>query len=122
MGRITRGEFALVQGVNLPRFGDLYDRTMQLVEVVDSNREEMSNIRDILVNVQTVNTNNIIRVLTIISAIFLPLTLIAGIYGTNFKPGFIPEATSPYGFYIMIAIMVTVASSLALIFKHRGWI
>ncbi len=53
MGRITRGEFALVQGVNLPRFGDLYDRTIQLVEVVDAHREEMSNIRDILVNVQT---------------------------------------------------------------------
>ena len=85
MGRITRGEFALVQGVNLPRFGDLYDRTIQLVEVVDAHREEMSNIRDILVNVQTITTNNIIRVLTIISAIFLPLTLIAGIYGTNFK-------------------------------------
>ena len=122
MGRITRGEFALVQGVNLPRFGDLYDRTIQLVEVVDAHREEMSNIRDILVNVQTISTNNIIRVLTIISAIFLPLTLIAGIYGTNFKPGFIPETTNPYGFYVMIAIMVTVASTLALIFKQRGWI
>lgn len=122
MGRITRGEFALVQGVNLPRFGDLYDRTIQLVEVVDAHREEMSNIRDILVNVQSINTNNIIRVLTIISAIFLPLTLIAGIYGTNFKPGQIPEVTSPFGFYIMIAIMVTVASSLALIFKRKGWI
>ena len=122
MGRITRGEFALVTGVNLPRFGNLYDRTIQLVDVVDAHREEMSNIRDILVNVQNINTNNIIRVLTIISAIFLPLTLIAGIYGTNFRPGQIPEATSPYGFYIMIAVMVTVASSLALIFKHRGWI
>jgi len=122
MGRITRGEFALVQGVNLPRFGDLYDRTIQLVEVVDTHREDMSNIRDILVNVQTINTNNIIRVLTIISAIFLPLTLIAGIYGTNFKTGFIPETNNPYGFYIMIAIMVTVASTLALIFKRRGWI
>jgi len=122
MGRITRGEFALVQGMNLPRFGDLYDRTIQLVEVVDAHREEMSNIRDILVNVQTISTNNIIRVLTIISAIFLPLTLIAGIYGTNFKPGQIPEATNPYGFYIMIAIMVTVASTLALFFKQRGWI
>ncbi|MGD0449895.1 MAG: magnesium transporter CorA family protein [Candidatus Bathyarchaeia archaeon] len=122
MGRITRGEFALVAGVNLPRFGDLYDRTIQLVEVVDAHREEMSNIRDILVNVQTINTNNIIRILTIISAIFLPLTLIAGIYGTNFKPAQIPEVTSPYGFYIMIAIMVTVALSLALIFKRRGWI
>jgi magnesium transporter len=122
MGRITRGEFALVAGVNLTRFADLYDRTIQLVDVVDSHREEMSNIRDILVNVQTTNTNNIIRVLTIISAIFLPLTLIAGIYGTNFKPGQIPEVTNPYGFYIMILIMVTVASSLALIFKKKGWI
>ena len=122
MGRITLGEFALVQGVNLQRFGNLYDRTIQLVEVVDTHREDMSNIRDILVNVQTINTNNIIRVLTIISAIFLPLTLIAGIYGTNFMSGSVPESNSPYGFYIMIAIMATVASILALIFKRRGWI
>ncbi len=122
MGRITRGEFALVQGVNLPRFGDLYDRTIQLVEVIDAHREEMSNIRDILVNIQTINTNNIIRVLTIISAIFLPLTLIAGIYGTSFKAGFIPGTNNPYGFYIMIAIMVILALTLALIFKRRGWI
>ena len=122
MGRITRGEFALVQGVNLPRFADLYDRTIQLVEVVDAHREEMSNIRDILVNVQTVTTNNIIRILTIISAIFLPLTLIAGIYGTNFKSGFIPSTSNPYGLYIMIAIMTAVAVTLTLVFKQRGWL
>jgi magnesium transporter len=122
MGRITRGEFALVQGVNLPRFGDLYDRTIQLVEVVDAHREDLANIRDILVNVQTINTNNIIRVLTIISAIFLPLTLIAGIYGTNFTSTSIPETNNPYGFYIMLGIMATVASVLALIFKLRRWI
>jgi magnesium transporter len=122
MGRITRGEFALVQGVNLPRFGDLYDRTIQLIEVVDTHREDLTNIRDILVNVQTVNTNNIIRVLTIISAIFLPLTLIAGIYGTNFKSGSIPETSNPYGFYIMVGIMISIACSLALIFKLRKWI
>ena len=122
MGRIVRGEFALVQGVHLSRFGDLYDRTIQLVEVVDTHMDEMSNIRDILVNVQTITTNNIIRILTIISAIFLPLTLIAGIYGTNFKAGFIPETNNPFGFYILIAIMVTVALSLTLIFKRRKWI
>jgi magnesium transporter len=122
MGRITRGEFALVQGVNLPRFGDLYDRTIQLIEVVDTHREDLTNIRDILVNVQTVNTNNIIRVLTIISAIFLPLTLIAGIYGTNFTAGSVPETSNPYGFYIMIGIMISIACFLALIFKLRKWI
>jgi magnesium transporter len=92
------------------------------VEVVDAHREEMSNIRDILVNVQTVTTNNIIRILTIISAIFLPLTLIAGIYGTNFKSGFIPSTSNPYGLYIMIAIMTAVAVTLTLVFKQRGWL
>ncbi len=122
MGRITRGEFAQVQRVNLPRFGYIYDRTIQLVEVVDSHREEMSNIRDILVNVQTITTNNIIRVLTIISAIFLPLTLIAGIYGTSFKQGDIPETNSPYGFYFMIVVMVLVALILTIVFKRRGWL
>jgi magnesium transporter len=121
MSRITRGEFALVQGVNLPRFGDLYDKTIQLVEVVDTNREEMSNIRDILVSVQTVTTNNIIRILTIISAIFLPLTLIAGIYGTNFKSG-IPGTNSPYSFYVLIVILIIIALALALVFKRRKWI
>jgi len=122
MGRIVRGEFALVKGANLPRFGDIYDRTIQLVEVVDTHREEMTDIRDILVNVQTINTNNIIRILTIISAIFLPLTLIAGIYGTNFSTGVVPANGNPYGFYIMIAIMVTIASTLTLIFKRKKWI
>jgi magnesium transporter len=122
MGRITRGEFALVQGVNLPRFGDLYDRTIQLVEVVDAHREDLASIRDILVNVQTINTNNIIRVLTIISAIFLPLTLISGIYGTNFTLGAIPETSTPYGFYIMLGIMGAVATILVVIFKLRRWI
>jgi len=121
MNRITRGEFALVQGVNLPRFGDIYDKTIQLVEVVDTHREEMSNIRDILVSVQTVTTNNIIRILTIISAIFLPLTLIAGIYGTNFKSG-IPGTGNPYSFYVLIAILIIIALVLALLFKRRKWI
>ena len=121
MSRITRGEFALVQGSNLSRFGDLYDKTIQLMEIVDTHREEMTNIRDILVSVQTVATNNIIRVLTIISAIFLPLTLIAGLYGTNFTKG-IPDTNNPYGFYILIAVMIIMASTLAIIFKLRKWI
>lgn len=121
MSRITRGEFALVQGGNLSRFGDLYDKTIQLVEIVDTHREEMTNIRDILVSVQTVATNNIIRVLTIISAIFLPLTLIAGLYGTNFTMG-IPDTNNPYGFYILITVMIIIASTLAIIFKLRKWI
>jgi magnesium transporter len=89
VGKVARGEFAIVASYTLRRFEDLYDRTISLIEVIDTHREEIHDIGDILINVQTLTTNNIIRVLTIISAIFLPLTLIAGIYGTNFGHGFL---------------------------------
>ncbi len=123
VGRIVRGEFAIVATNMLPRFEDLYDRTISLIDVVDTHREEISDIGNILINFQTLTTNNIVRVLTIISAIFLPLTLIAGIYGTNFERGFfMPGSNSIYGFYLMIAIMVSLAGGLLAIFRRKGWL
>jgi magnesium transporter len=123
VGKIARGEFAIVGASTLPRFEDLYDRTISLIEVVDTHREELHDIGDILINVQTLTTNNIIRVLTIISAIFLPLTLIAGIYGTNFARGFFePGSGSIYGFYVMILIMTSMAVALIATFRRKGWL
>jgi magnesium transporter len=123
VGRTARGEFAIVSSVTLKRFEDLYDRTISLMEVVDTHREEIQDIVDIIINAQTLTTNNIIRVLTIISAIFLPLTLIAGIYGTNFGRGFsVPGSNYSFGFYIMIAVMIGVASGLIVVFRRKGWI
>jgi magnesium transporter len=62
-------------------------------------------------------------VLTIISAIFLPLTLIAGIYGTNFGRGFsVPGSNYSYGFYIMIVVMIGVSAGLIAVFRRKGWI
>jgi len=123
VGRVARGEFAIVSSTRLPRFEDLYDRTISLIEVADTHRQEIQDIGDILINVQTLTTNNIIRVLTIISAIFLPLTLIAGIYGTDFGHGyFLPGSSSSYGFYVMIAIMIGIASGLIVVFRRKGWI
>jgi magnesium transporter len=122
MGKITRVEFALVSNNSLPRFEDLYDRTISLIEVVDNHREEIRDISDTLINVQTLITNNIVRILTIISAIFLPLALIAEIYGTNFGKGFlIPGSSSSLGFYAMDAIMIGLAVILIIIFRKRGW-
>ncbi len=123
VGKITRGEFAVVSSSFLPRFEDLYERAISLMDVVDTSREEIHDIGDTLINVQTVTTNNIIRVLTIISAIFLPLTLIAGIYGTDFGRGFfLPGSSSIFGFYVMIAVMIALALSLIFIFRKAGWL
>jgi magnesium transporter len=117
VGRVTRGEFALVSSDILPRFENLYDRTISLIDVVDSNRDQIHEIGDILINAQTLTTNNIIRLLTIVSAIFLPLTLIAGILGTSFFASGITV-----GFYIMIAVMVGIAIGLISIFRNKGWL
>ena len=123
VGKVARGEFAIVSSVTLPRFEDLYDRTISLIEVADTLREEIQDIGDILINVQTLTTNNIIRILTIISAIFLPLTLIAGIYGTDFATGYLlPGSSSSYGFYIMLAVMASIATGLIVAFRRKGWI
>jgi len=73
----------------LSRFKDLYDSVISLMDVVDNHREEIGDISNMLINVQTISTNNIIRLLTIISAIFLPFSLnLLKIYGTNFTKGF----------------------------------
>ncbi|HTY74197.1 MAG TPA: magnesium transporter CorA family protein [Candidatus Nanoarchaeia archaeon] len=123
MGKITRGEFAVVSSGMLFRYGELYDRTISLIDLVNSHREEIHDIGDILINVQTLTTNNVVRILTIISAIFLPLTLIAGIYGTNFGRGFfVPGSNTNYGFYIMIAAMGCIAIGLISVFRRKGWI
>jgi magnesium transporter len=123
VGRVARGEFAIVSSATLPRFEDLYDRTISLIEVADTIREEIQDIGDILINVQTLTTNNIIRILTIISAIFLPLTLIAGIYGTDFGRGFfLPGSNSSYGFYVMILSMVIIVVGLITVFRRKGWL
>jgi len=123
MGRITRGEFAIVSSGMLFRFGDLYDRTISLVDLVNSHREEIHDIGDILINLQTLTTNNVVRILTIISAIFLPLTLIAGIYGTNFARGFnIPGSNDIDGFYLMLAVMITIATALIAVFRRKHWL
>ena len=123
VARTARGEFAIVSSSTLPRFEDLYDRTISLIDVVDTHREEIQDIVELIINAQTLTTNNIIRVLTIISAIFLPLTLIAGIYGTNFGRGFsVPGSNYSYGFYIMIVVMIGVAAGLIVVFRRKGWI
>jgi magnesium transporter len=123
VGRIARGEFFIVSSVTLTRFEDLYDRIFSLIDVVDTHREQIQDIVDIIINAQTLTTNNIIRVLTIISAIFLPLTLIAGIYGTDFGRGFtLPGSNSIFGFYVMVLAMAVIAVSLIVVFRRKGWL
>ena len=95
----------------------------QLVRVVDlaeNYRDLISGSLEAYLSVVSNRLNEIMKVLTIFSAIMLPLTFIAGVYGMNFEN--MPELHSRYGYYAVWALMIVVAIGMLLFFKRRGWI
>ncbi|MCA1029503.1 magnesium/cobalt transporter CorA [Bacillus timonensis] len=100
-------------------FSDIYDHLLKLSEMVMSNRELTSDIRDSYLSMNSHQTNNVMKVLTIITSIFVPLTFIAGIYGMNFEH--MPELSWQYGYFISLGVMGGIGLALFLWFKSRGW-
>ncbi len=123
LGQIMRGSIPYVRNETLRNFRDVHDHSFQLVELVDSYVARVNDVRDLYFSLRSALTDNIIKVLTIVATIFLPLALLAGIYGMNFTHGYnVPGSSSPYGFYIMIIIMTAVGLILVGAFRRYGWI
>ena len=123
LGQIMRGSIPYVRNETLRNFRDVHDHSFQLVELVDSYVARVNDVRDLYFSLRSALTDNIIKVLTIVATIFLPLALLAGIYGMNFTHGYnLPGSSSPYGFYIMIIIMTAVGLILVGAFRRYGWI
>jgi len=101
-------------------FADIYDHLLKLAEMVESNRDVTSDIRDSYISLNSNRMNNIMMTLTIISAIFIPLTFIAGVYGMNFVN--MPELTWHYGYYIVLLFMAGIGISMFWWFKKKGWL
>jgi magnesium transporter len=100
-------------------FSDIYDHLLKLSEMVMSNREITADIRDSYLSLNSHQTNKVMKVLTIITSIFAPLTFIAGIYGMNFEN--MPELTWKYGYFISLGVMVSIAAIMSVWFKAKGW-
>ncbi len=104
-------------------FRDIYDHTFQMIEALDSYTLRAGDIRDLYFTLRSAYTDNILRLLTLVATIFLPLTFLTGFYGMNFTQGFYePGSSSIYGFYGMVVIMLLIPSILLLIFRKRGWV
>src|SRR5690606_6404811 len=93
-------------------FRDVYDHAISVSELIESARERLSSIREIQMTMMSQKMNEIMKVLTIISTTFIPLTFIAGIYGMNFQ--YMPETQVKYGYFIILGLML-------LIFLGMGW-
>ena len=118
--RMSRGEFALIPADMRPFYRDVYDHLVRVVDLSENYRDLISGSLEAYLSVVSNRLNEIMKVLTIFSAIMLPLTFIAGIYGMNFDN--MPELHSRYGYFAVLLIMIAVAVGMLLFFKGRGWI
>ena len=99
---------------------DCYDHSIQLMDVVESYRDVLSGLTEIHISSIGLRTNEIMRVLTVISSVFIPLTFIAGVYGMNFSH--MPELPEPWGYPACLALMAIVGIGQLLYFKKRKWL
>jgi len=126
LSAMYRSEGGLVADGTKPYVRDALDHVMQLVDLVDSARDSANNLMSMHVSLLGHRTNEIMRVLTIMASIFIPLTFIAGLYGMNFagdkSPLNMPELRWYYGYPVALLVMAVVATVLVMFFYRRGWI
>lgn len=118
--QLSRLDSDLIQAATGPFLKDLLDLSTQAVEVIDTYREMLSDHLNIYNTGINNRLNEIMKVLTIFSAIFIPLTFIAGIYGTNFE--YLPELHFRYSYFVFWGVMLTVALAMVRFFRRRNWL
>ncbi len=116
---MLRGDMQLIKAEVLPYFRDLYDHTIQVIDTTETYRDLFSDIMDLYLSTLSLKMNEVMKVLTIISTIFIPLTFIVGVYGMNFRV--MPELDWNYGYYTVLGVMVIIAGLMVYFFKRKNW-
>jgi magnesium transporter len=99
---------------------DVYDHTIQVIETVETLRVMLGSMLDIYMSTISNKMNEVMKVLTIIATIFIPLTFIAGIYGMNFE--YMPELSLTNGYFIVLIVMLIIALYMIYFFKKKKWL
>ena len=118
--RFSHGEFPLIKEQHLPFFRDVHDHLLRISDLSENYRDLVNSLLDIHFSVIASKTNDVMKVMTIISTIMLPLSVIAGVYGMNFEN--MPELKTRYGYFMTLGVMLVVALGLLYYFWRRGWI
>lgn len=116
---LIRGESSLISPEVQIYLRDCYDHAVQVMDMVETYRELASGLMDVYLSAVSNKMNEVMKVLTVISTIFIPLTFIAGVYGMNFE--YIPELKFRWGYFICWAVMIAIAVTLFFLFWRRGW-
>ncbi|MEI8010858.1 MAG: magnesium/cobalt transporter CorA [Candidatus Omnitrophota bacterium] len=122
---VTQTESPLIRPLSLAYFRDIHDHIIQAVDTIEAFRDTVSGMLDIYLSSLSHRLNEVMKVLTIIATIFMPLTFIAGIYGMNFNthasPLNMPELNWPLGYLFAIILMLSVVMGMIIYFKKKEW-
>jgi magnesium transporter len=119
IGNMIRSESELISENTQLFFRDLHDHSIRIIETVETHRDLLSGMMDIYLNTNSNKMNEIVKWLTIMSSIFIPVTFIASLYGMNFT--MMPGLDSPYGYLAALAIMLSIMGGLVVYFKNKKW-
>lgn len=126
LSALMRDQTGIIKDSTKPYLRDCYDHLVQIMDIIENYREMSASLMDIYLSAISIRTNDIMRVLTVITSIFIPLTFIAGVYGMNFDkdagPLSMPELKHPYGYAICIGIMCVIAFGQLFFFWRKGWL
>lgn len=120
VGRLYRDPSSLIQPSTNIYMRDLYDHVIQVNDYLEGYKEALSSMLDTYLSSVSNKMNEVMKVLTVISTVFIPLTLISGIYGMNFVN--MPELSWPYSYSIVLLVMAVMGTSMLAYFKKIDWI
>lgn len=120
LARLSRGEFALIDDRETVYYRNVYDHLVRFTELIESSREMSSDLMQMHLSAMSNKLNEIVKVLTMISTVILPMSLIAGVYGMNFKH--MPELDWVLGYPFSLALMLLVAACAFFIFRWKKWL
>jgi magnesium transporter len=117
---LERGESSLISDEARLFFRDTYDHTIHVIDGVETFRDLLSGMLDLYLSSVSNRTNEIMKFLTIVGTIFLPLTFLVGVYGMNFKQ--MPELEWRYGYYVLWVFMLGISAAMIAFFKKKRWL
>jgi magnesium transporter len=119
LSKVVKGESEFVRDENSRFFMDVYDHVVHILDSVDTYKDLTSSLLDIHMNAMNNKMNEVMKVLTVISTIFIPLTFVVGVYGMNFD--FMPELRWKYGYYAVWGVMGLLVFGMLGFFRYKKW-
>jgi magnesium transporter len=120
IGVLDRGESPLFRDATRVFLRDLYDHTIQVIDTIETFRDMLSGMLDIYLSSLSNRMNAVMKVLTIIATIFIPLTFVAGIYGMNFR--YMPELEWHWAYPLLLVVMLLIAAAMLFYFRRKQWL